>query len=322
MSVESEVAMTIRARTVEAGERMDIFERAMLEQGSVFRIGDFSQLGQVSVRTLRHYDELGLLKPAEVDAQTDYRYYTAWQLPRLNRIVALKDLGFSLNEIGTLLEQDLSADDLKVMLERKQAEITLKLQGEQARLARLKARLEQVELEDAPLGFDVTLKKLPTMTVFSKRYAVPDLAEMGEYCTLFYKELYAVLNAQKLAPIQAEFTLYHTREYVTKNVDVEVAVVLSSGDLERLELPDDETFTVRRLQGAKAAASLVFSGYYHEIDRAARALLLWTGANGYGSVGAAREVHLSGPVVETGKDAPVVIELQVPVMPLKGLQDN
>lgn len=299
---------------------MDAVGEGVLEQGgvSVFRIGDFSQLGQVSVRTLRHYGELGLLEPAAVDAATDYRYYTVEQLPRLHRIVALKDLGFSLREIADMLEQ-VSAGDLRRMLERKQAEVTLKLQEEQTRLARLRARLEQIEFEDVPLGFDVTLKKVPAATVFSKRYFVPDLDEMGRYCSLFYSELYSVLNAQKLVPTAPEFTLYHMREFVTKNVDVEVAVVLSSEDLGRLELPDDDTFTVRRLQGAKTAASLMFSGYYHELDQAARALLLWAGANGYGGAGAAREVHLSGPMVETGKDKPVVVELLVPVAPHGGL---
>jgi DNA-binding transcriptional MerR regulator len=78
----------------------------------MFRIGDFSQLGQVSIRTLRLYDELNLLKPAQIDKFTGYRYYTIDQLPRLNRILALKDLGLSLDQIGDLLKRDLPADQL------------------------------------------------------------------------------------------------------------------------------------------------------------------------------------------------------------------
>lgn len=280
---------------------------------AMFKIGDFSQLGQVSVRTLRHYDELGLLRPAEVDSLTDYRYYAIEQLPRLNRIVALKDLGFSLKEIPVFLKQDLSLEDLREMLEVKQLELTEHLKAESARLTRLQARLKHIELENAPLGYDVTLKKVPALTIFSKRHAVPDLDEMDVYCMLFYRELYTVLDDQKLSPIPPEFTLFHTREYVTKNVDVEVAVVLGSEDLERLVLPDDDSFTVQRLQGAKTVASVVYQGYFHELGGAARALALWTGMNGYESVGAARELHLSGPIVETGKEKPVVIELQVPV---------
>ena len=81
-----------------------------------------------------------------------------------------------------------------------------------------------------------------------------------------------------------------------------------------LELPDD-TFSVRKLPGHKTVASVLHHGYYHEGSEPGKALALWAGLNGYGSDGAAREVHLSGPIVETGKDKPVVIEYQVPVKP-------
>jgi DNA-binding transcriptional MerR regulator len=279
----------------------------------MFRIGDFSQLGQVSIRTLRLYDEMGLLKPAEVDDFTDYRYYSLEQLPRLNRIVALKDLGFSLKEIAEQLEDTLSLEDLREMLTRKQNEVSRKLQEEQSRLLRLEARLQQIALEDVPTTYDVTVKKIPAMTVFSKRNFVPNLEDMDKYCTRFYKELYEVIDAQKLNVIAPEFTLFHVREYVTENVDVEVCVVLDSESLGRLELPGDDTFTVRKLQGYKTVASIVYQGLYRELHLVARAMMLWAGTNGYHSVGAAREVHLSGAIVETGKEKPVVIELQVPV---------
>jgi len=67
----------------------------------MLKIGDFARLGQVSVRMLRNYDELGLLTPAHIDQWTSYRSYTADQLARLNRIVALKGLGFSLEAVGS-----------------------------------------------------------------------------------------------------------------------------------------------------------------------------------------------------------------------------
>jgi DNA-binding transcriptional MerR regulator len=291
----------------------DFLQSEENKHGGMFRIGDFSQLGQVSVRTLRLYDEMGLLKPAEVDDFTDYRYYSLEQLPRLNRIVALKDLGFSLKEIAELLEENLSLADLREMLTRKQNEVSQKLQEEQVRLLRLEARLKQIELENTPLDYDVTMKKVPAVTIFSKRNFVPNLEDMDKYCTRFYQELYEVISAQKLNVVAPEFTLFHMREYVTENVDVEVCVVLDSESLGRLELPSDDSFTVRKLQGYKTVASIVYKGLYRELDGPARAITLWVGMNGYHSVGAAREVHLSGPIVETGKEKAVVIELQVPV---------
>ena len=77
------------------------------------RIGEFSALGRVSVRMLRHYEKLGLLAPAETDAFTSYRYYTLDQLPRLNRIIALKELGFSLEQVGGILAKNPTADEMR-----------------------------------------------------------------------------------------------------------------------------------------------------------------------------------------------------------------
>ena len=76
----------------------------------MLKIGDFSKFSRVSIKTLRYYDEIGLLKPAEVDKFTGYRYYSVDQLSRLNRIMGLKDLGLSLEEINQLLAGNPSAE--------------------------------------------------------------------------------------------------------------------------------------------------------------------------------------------------------------------
>ena len=89
----------------------------------MFRIGDFSRLSQVPVTALRFYDDMGLFKPAQVDRFTGYRYYTLEQLPRLNRILALRDLGLSLEQIAELLDEAVPAEQIRGMLRLKQAEL-------------------------------------------------------------------------------------------------------------------------------------------------------------------------------------------------------
>ena len=100
----------------------------------MFKIGEFSKLSHVTVKTLRYYDQIGLLTPAEVDRWTSYRYYSASQLPRLNRILALKDLGLSLDQIARLLDDDLPLDQIRGMLRLKQVELQEQLEEEQTRL--------------------------------------------------------------------------------------------------------------------------------------------------------------------------------------------
>ena len=78
----------------------------------MLKIGEFSRLSQIAVSTLRYYDDIGLLRPVEVDGFTGYRYYSAEQLPKLNRITVLKDLGLSLTEIVQLSAEGMSTAEL------------------------------------------------------------------------------------------------------------------------------------------------------------------------------------------------------------------
>src|SRR5215468_523952 len=111
----------------------------------MFRIGDFSKLSQVSVKALRFYDEVALLKPTYVDRDTGYRYYSATLLPRLNRILAFKELGFSLDEIIHLLEGDLPVDRVRESLQNRRAELERRIEREQTQLAEVDAWLALID---------------------------------------------------------------------------------------------------------------------------------------------------------------------------------
>lgn len=114
----------------------------------MLKIGDFSKKAHVSVKTIRYYDDVGLLKPAWSDRFTGYRYYRLDQIGRLNRILALKDLGFSLDQIKYILQGDISLEELRGMIRLKHAELERHIISEQARLRRIEARLQQIEREE------------------------------------------------------------------------------------------------------------------------------------------------------------------------------
>ncbi|MEM7334882.1 MAG: effector binding domain-containing protein [Chloroflexota bacterium] len=111
----------------------------------MLKIGDFAKLAQVSTKTVRHYDKKGLLKPALIDRFTGYRYYTGEQISRLNQILALKEFGFTLDQIQTLLSKPLPLDELHGMFRLKMAELEKHVEEEQARLARIADHLKQIE---------------------------------------------------------------------------------------------------------------------------------------------------------------------------------
>ena len=117
----------------------------------MLKIGEFAEVAQVTHKTLRHYAKLGLLKPIWTDRFTGYRYYSQEQLSRLNRILALKDLGFTLEQIGQILQQELTLGELRGMLRLKHAELAQHIREEQAQLSRIEDRLRRIEQADDAL---------------------------------------------------------------------------------------------------------------------------------------------------------------------------
>ncbi|WP_166394994.1 MerR family transcriptional regulator [Rubrobacter marinus] len=281
----------------------------------MFKIGDFSQLGQVSVRTLHHYDERGLLKPARIDDWTGYRFYSVEQLPRLNRILALKDLGFSLDQISQVLADEVPAEKLRGMLMLKQAEIERQLTEGRTRLMRVEARLKQIEREGRPSPYEVVLKKTAPRTVASTRATVPTLDDMPACRCDLYDELYDGLERLRIQPKDPEYALYHAVEYLDRDIDMEAAVAV---DTSPETPPGADGLTFRELPAVPEMASVVHRGSAWEIPQAVTALFSWVGANGYAPAGPYRELHLYGRENELFRADPsnvgsVLVEIQLPV---------
>jgi DNA-binding transcriptional MerR regulator len=144
----------------------------------MFRIGEFSRITRVTIETLRHYDALGLLKPAKVDPFTGYRYYSARQLMSLNRILALKEVGFSLEEIARILQEQLTNDQLRGMLKAQLVRSEREIQEAELRQERILARLNYLNLEDDMPKYEVILKPVEKLTVAAIREVVPTIEQM------------------------------------------------------------------------------------------------------------------------------------------------
>ena len=126
----------------------------------MFKIGEFSEIGQVSVHLLRHYDEVGLLKPATIDQANSYRYYSATQLPQLNRILALRDMGLSLKQIRSILEDQISADEIRGMFALKKAQLERSIEKDTAQVQTIEARLQRIDEGDYSSDYEVKVKTL------------------------------------------------------------------------------------------------------------------------------------------------------------------
>lgn len=164
----------------------------------MLKISDFSRLSLVSVKALRYYDELGLLKPARVDECTGYRYYLASQLTRLNRILVLKDLGLDLSQIALLLNQEPTPEQIRGMLHLKQVELGQQLEEGQARLARIGAWLHTFEQEATLPAYDVILKRVAPLRVAQHCGIVPQMGqrEPGRTLSCLFTEVRGYLKQQ------------------------------------------------------------------------------------------------------------------------------
>lgn len=249
----------------------------------MFKIGEFSKLSRVSVRMLRHYDQLGLLTPSKTDAFTGYRYYSADQLPRLNRILALRDLGFSLEQITGMLDEDVSPEQLMGMLKLKRADMEQQILAEQNRLARLEARIHQLDKSAVHRSYDVILRDVEEELAATLREVAVD----DERITAMFDELeiYVAQFEQSRAD-KAPFTIYYDDDYRDSEIDAEVAVPL------KYAIPESDSIRVRKMPRQSNVACVVHVGDYSNIYQAYNTLLNWIEANGYRMKGPVREVYL------------------------------
>lgn len=249
----------------------------------MFKIGEFSRLSRVSVRMLRHYDQLGLLTPSQTDPFTGYRYYSADQLSRLNRILALRDLGFSLEQITGLLDDDLSADQMLGILKVKQAEVEEQILLERQKLDRLEVRVRQLNEASDRGAYDVILRDTePELVATYRQVAVDDDQIQQMFDNL---EVY-VARYEGARADRPPLSIYYDEEYREKNMDVEVAVPL------RYAIPESELIRVCELPRLSSAACVVHVGDYSSVYRAYNALLAWVEANNYRMTGPIREIYI------------------------------
>lgn len=282
----------------------------------MFKIGDFSRLGQVSTRMLRHYDKLGLLVPEEIDDWTGYRYYTIQQLPRLHRIIALKEMGLSLQQIADLLDDDdsMSVKQLRSMLLLKRRELAREVQETEQRLAQVEARLAQLDRDDRPPAYETLIKPVAALPVASLQQRVPHVDEMGFYCQALTRSLYRRLKEARIAWSEPELILYHSEEYRETDLDVEACVALPDPHV----TPGDIDVRFQVLPAHDLVASLIYEGAFEEMIPAILELMRWVGVQGHKPVGPLRELHLSGPAhAEEAEASLPVVELQLPVAPVQ-----
>ena len=272
----------------------------------MFQTGEFSKIVHVSKRLLRFYDEIGLFQPAKVDPQTGYRHYSARQLPALNRILVLKELGLSLDEVKRVLDDGVSDEEIRSLLNAKRTELERQLARNLQRLHDIEARvLEAQPTRGRP---DVVVKSVPKLPFLSTRFIVNSAEHGLTTLSLLQQTLPAKVGRRRLGPFTV---LIHSDGYEVEQADIEMGFVLDVPTDLSLTLADELVVATRVLPAVEAMATVVVAGGLASRLEGFATLGRWVEDNGYRLAGAQREVVLEG--IEGGMDGEMVLEAQFPI---------
>ena len=267
----------------------------------MLKIGDFSKLSQISIKALRLYDRLDLLKPFHIDPGTYYRYYSAKQLPRLNRILAFKDLGFSLEQIGKLLKDEISPEQIRGMLRLKQAELQQHIEVEQLRLNRVAARIKQIERENAMPNYDVVIKKVEPIQVVSIREILSNYSAVGD----LFNELIGYLQQHQINKFDSCAAIWHDGEYKETDIDGEAVIAIDR------PLAATKRIKVYELPKYDEIACIIHQGSYRTLNQSYENLLAWIETNGYQITAPNRELYIQGGQEQDNES--YITEIEFPV---------
>jgi len=272
----------------------------------MFRIGDFSRIARVSARLLRFYDEIGLLPPAHADPQTGYRHYSVEQLAQLNRITVLKDLGFSLDQVGEILKSPIDADQLRrlLLLRRNDVEHTLALESQ--RLRHIETRIAQIESEGAWSSDDVIERAEPAHRLLSVRRQVASFAEARALIPVLREQSRALLPRAHGCQL---IVVAHSLQFEADALDVEFGFAVEHLDL--AAPPKGSLLQLRELPAVARMAVCVRVGLPEDAHLVTAKIGRFAAANGDRLDGPSREVFLRPP--DPARMHESVVEMQFPI---------
>ena len=248
------------------------------------KIGEFSKMMQVTVKTLRHYEQKGLLVPDEVDEWTGYRYYSITQMQRLNTIRGLQRQGFSLEEIKDLFEDESQMPSV--------AQLTKKIEETERQLQILMERRHQLlkwmdSHKQIRTMEKFSIQSLPEIIVASHREIIPDYSALGQLCVNKIGPEMQRLGC-KCPPPGYCFTIEHHQEYRATDLDIEYCEQVE-------EMGTDNTIIqFKRLPAVPKALCMKHVGPYERFHESFTEAFAYMEEQGYKQAGPLRTSYIDG----------------------------
>ena len=248
------------------------------------KIGEFSKMMQVTVKTLRHYEQRGLLLPDEVDKWTGYRYYSIAQMQRLGTIRGLQQQGFTLEEIKELLEDGAQMPSIE-QLSQKIEETEHQLQLLMERRSQLLKWMDSHKQINAMEKFNI--QSLPEIIVASHREIIPDYSALGMLCVNKIGPEMLRLGC-KCPPPGYCFTIEHGKEHHPTDIDIEYCEqVEEMGE-------DSNIIQFKRLPAVAKALCMKHMGPYERFHESFTEAFAYMEEHGYKVAGTMRTCYIDG----------------------------
>jgi effector-binding domain-containing protein len=273
----------------------------------MFKIGEFSNLSGLSINTLHHYNEIGILKPEQVDEHTGYRYYSALQLVTVNKIIALKDAGFSLSEITQILYNVPSINSIISMLEDKAETLEQVLKNEYERLNRLRTNIFLIKNGGVPIMNEITIKRIEPILIAStrKRIKKGDFEETHR----MWSAVNSFIDKSEIKRTIPCMTLFYNSTWnweKAESWDIEVAEPVTKC------VSGNDIVKVYELPAVDKMACVVHHGSFKTIGKTYKAINEWIEKNNYKINGCVREIYHKGEWA-TNDPEEYITELQFPL---------
>lgn len=266
----------------------------------MYQIGMFSKISRTTIKALRYYEEAGIFKPAHIDNKTGYRYYTTSQLVDIHKIVAFRQMNFSIDEISSII----NGHDMESILELKKKETESQLKDIQDQLSRLNHYMGEIK-EDFKMSYNAVIKKTPACIVYSKRFIAPDYDSYFHIIPAIGEEVKALNPDLKCVVPEYCFIEYHDGEYKEKDIDVEHNEAVEGFGVE------SDTIKFKKLPSI-TVVSVFHKGAYSGLKDAYAYTFKWIEENGYVVNGNPRESYIDG-IWNKEREEEWLTELQVPV---------
>ncbi len=280
----------------------------------MYKIGAFAKLCQVSVQTLRYYEQLDLIEPEYIDPFTNYRYYTLRQIEQVNRIVALKELGFSLEQIRDLIFENITTRQIGMMLKFKQAEIQRSVESELERLRHINFHIRLLEQENKMIDIDMTIKAIEETRILSYKGT---FANDQEARALFAKATIAIKDAH--IPLKHDYVMVlNEHEYESRLEDLEIAFPVVDDYEGDITVDEGITFTTRTVAAQDKALTLMHKGVFegeNGMSATVKLAFMWMAQNGYEPLSPVRINYLAMGEEVAPEDQ--LRQIQIPVKKIK-----